>query len=567
MSSPPRIFGARACTAVPLASRLRTDTRTPTAVALASRLLTGARALTAVVLASGLMLSACASGPQTRPDTATAAPVTEGTAAGTPAAEDEAGKSAAEAPLTRPEPARGPARDFARAVGIAHRGELTAAEAALQALTREQPRLDYAWTNLGIVQERLGRPDDAERSYRQALAVAPEQEAAWDYLARLYGRTNRAVKLEAELRTLLESRTDSVPLRTALAITLLQQKKHESAANEAKLALKGDERHVRAMQVLAQVYYREGKYELSRMVLENARAIDAEDAATHNALGLVYLSLKARPQALESFKEAARLRPDFAEARNNFGALLNEAQDYPAAVTELEAAVRAAPDFASARLNLGNAYRGQGDFARARAEYEQVLKLRPDSADPLFNLAILYLDVEPPGVDTLERYKTVISYFEQYQGKGGRDERIDQYVKDARKGIEREERRRERERKDQLRKVEEQQKAEAEKAAAEKQAAEAQAAAEKAAAEKQATPAQPAAVEAPPPAPKGKKAAAPTKKARATRKKKSTSATADASEGTASPGAVSQPGSAPLPTTPSPAPAPAGSGKLANDSQ
>ncbi|MFP2913456.1 tetratricopeptide repeat protein, partial [Pyxidicoccus sp. 3LFB2] len=350
-------------------------------------------------------------------------------------------------------------------------GELTAAEAALQTLTREQPNLDYAWTNLGIVQERLGRPDDAERSYRQALAVAPEQEAAWDCLARLYGRTGRLVKLEAELRGLLEARKDSVPLRTALAITLLQQKKHESAANEAKLALKGDERHVRAMQVLAQVYYREGKHELSRMVLENARAIDATDAATHNALGLVYLALKARPQALEAFKEAARLRPDFAEARNNFGAMLNEAQDYPAAVAELEAAVRAAPDFASARLNLGNAYRGQGDFERARAEYEQVLKLRPDLADPLFNLAILYLDVEPPGVDTLERYKTVLSYFEQYEGKGGRDERIAQYVKDARKGMEREERRRERERKDQLRKAEEQQQAEAQKAAAEKQAA------------------------------------------------------------------------------------------------
>jgi hypothetical protein len=108
-------------------------------------------------------------------------------------------------------------------------------------------------------------------------------------------------------------------------------------------------------------------------------------------------------------------------------------------------------------------------------------------------------------VDTLERYKTVIRYFEQYQGKGGQDERIDQYVKDARKGLDREERRRERERKDQLRQAEEQQKAKAD-----------------------ATP-------------------------------------AGDSGGTPSLGAVSQPGSAPLP--PSPAPAPAGSGKLATDSQ
>ncbi|WNZ64026.1 tetratricopeptide repeat protein [Myxococcus sp. MxC21-1] len=139
--------------------------------------------------------------------------------------------------------------------------------------------------------------------------------------------------------------------------------------------------------------------------------------------------------------------------------MLNEAQDYEAAVTELEAAVRAAPDFASARLNLGNAHRGQGNFARARAEYEQVLMLMPRTADAYFNLAILYLDVEPPGMEPLKRYKTALTHFDNYQARGGRDDRIPQYVKDARKLIDREERRLEREQKDQLRKAAEAQKA------------------------------------------------------------------------------------------------------------
>ncbi|GHG93720.1 tetratricopeptide repeat protein [Comamonas sp. JC664] len=412
-----------------------------------------ARVLTSAVLTSGLWLSACAT-TAPRPDTAAAeAPATVST--------EEAAKPEViePAPVARPADPRGAEQDFAHAVEIARRGELTAAEAALRTLVELDPKLDYAWTNLGIVQERLGKPAEAERSYRKALEAAPEQQSAWDCLTRLYGRTGRAAKLEAELRERLTSQPDSVTLRTALAITLLQTKDLAAAAAEAKLALKGDERHVRAMQVLAQVYYREGKHELARMVLENARAIDAKDGATHNALGLVYLALDSRPQAMEAFKEASLLRPDFAEARNNFGAMLNEAQDYAAAVTELEAAVRAAPDFASARLNLGNAYRGVGDFARARAEYEQVLLLMPTAADAYFNLAILYLDVEPPGMETLKRYKTALSHFDSYQARGGRDERIAQYVKDARKLIDREERRLEREQKDQLRKAAEAQKA------------------------------------------------------------------------------------------------------------
>jgi hypothetical protein len=80
--------------------------------------------------------------------------------------------------------------------------------------------------------------------------------------------------------------------------------------------------------------------------------------------------------------------------------------------------------------------------------------------DPFFNLAILYLDLEPDGLDTIERFKTSISFFEKYKDKGGKDDRVAQYLKDAQKGIEKEERRREREKRDQLRKA---QKAEEEK--------------------------------------------------------------------------------------------------------
>ena len=133
--------------------------------------------------------------------------------------------------------------------------------------------------------------------------------------------------------------------------------------------------------------------------------------------------------------------------------MLNEAQDYEAAIKELEAAVGAAPEFTLAHLNLGNAYRGRPDVAKALQEYQLVLRSRPDLADVYFNLAVLHLDQEVAGVDTVERFKTAISYFNQYKDKGGKDERVAQYIKDATKGIEKEERRRERDKKDQLKKA------------------------------------------------------------------------------------------------------------------
>ena len=82
------------------------------------------------------------------------------------------------------------------------------------------------------------------------------------------------------------------------------------------------------------------------------------------------------------------------------------------------------------------------------------MALDPTLADTYYNLAILHLDSDVPGMDTIDRYNKAIAYFTTYKEKGGSDERVEQYLKDAAKGIDREQRRREREKKDQLRKAE-----------------------------------------------------------------------------------------------------------------
>jgi len=341
-----------------------------------------------------------------------------------------------------------------RALELVRRADYTAAERELKQLVDHNPSLDYGWTNLGVVYEREALPQQAERAYRKALELKPDQEEAWIYLARLYCRTGRASQMEAELRGRIQQSPTSLGVRTALVFVLTHQGKYEPAGGEAKKILKADERNVRAMQLLAQVYYRQGKYELAKMVLENGKAIDANDAATYNELGLVNLAFKARPAALENFKRAVELKPDFAEAKNNLGALLNDAQDYDYAIRELEGAVNAAPDFVDARLNLGNAYRGKQEFSKALSQYKQVIKLNPDLPDTYYNLAILHLDSELPNMPAIDRFKSAIAYFNQYREKGGKDERVEQYLKDANKGIEKEQRRAQRERKEQLKKAE-----------------------------------------------------------------------------------------------------------------
>ena len=246
---------------------------------------------------------------------------------------------------------------------------------------------------------------------------------------------------------------------------------------------------------LAMAYYAKKRYELAKMVLENARQVDPGEAVVWNKLGFVEIALGNRPQAFECFRKAAELRPDYPEAQINYGAVLVDAEDFAAAEKVLELAIKYAPNNAQAHLDLGNAYRGSRQFDRAQREYEKAQLLDGKLVDAQFNLAVLYIDGEKPGLPTAERLEKAIAYLDKYAAAGGSDPRLASYKRDAQVALDKERKRLAREAKDQLRKAAEAKKQEEERLAAE------------AAARQKAATAPPAAADpsaAPPPAPGAK---------------------------------------------------------------
>jgi tetratricopeptide (TPR) repeat protein len=372
---------------------------------------------------------------------------------------------------------------FAHAAEASSSGDTDGAIAALKGALSDDPKLPWAYYDLGALYERKGQYADALAAYRKALDVDGQFGDAGYAESRLLLRQKRLPEAEADLRARIDKQPGALGLRNALVYTLVQQGQLDPAVAEAKKVLKSDEKNADAMFQLATVYFKQGKSELALMVLTNAKAIHPDDPQLHNALGFVHIAMKEKALALEDFKKAAALSPDYAEAHNNLGALLNEAQDYPAAVKELETAVRDAPDFVSARLNLGNAYRGNQQYDRALAEYQKVLELAPTYKDALFNLAVLYFDGDFGQMSLSDRLGKASAYFDQFKSAGGDDPRIDQYRKDLTKLLAADKRRQERDSKDKLKKAQKD-KAEAAKAAAadaaKQRAAEAQAAKSKA---------------------------------------------------------------------------------------
>ena len=89
------------------------------------------------------------------------------------------------------------------------------------------------------------------------------------------------------------------------------------------------------------------------------------------------------------FREAVRLRPDFAQAHNNLGLVLVQSGDDAAGIASLRTAVRLAPDYADARANLG-AVLIPTDAEEAVRELEKAVELAPTLVKARFNLAAAY---------------------------------------------------------------------------------------------------------------------------------------------------------------------------------
>ena len=121
-----------------------------------------------------------------------------------------------------------------------------------------------------------------------------------------------------------------------------------------------------------------------------ARPVAEPPAEAHNILGRL-LGRNGAPgsDVAAEFREAIRLRPDFAEAHNHLGLVLIQTGDDEAGIASLREAVRISPDYAEARANLGAALTPTNAEAAIR-ELEKAVALAPASVKAQFNLAVAY---------------------------------------------------------------------------------------------------------------------------------------------------------------------------------
>ncbi len=121
-------------------------------------------------------------------------------------------------------------------------------------------------------------------------------------------------------------------------------------------------------------------------------------------LGRDFVESGKYQEAINAYKQAIKIKPDYAEAQNNLGLVYGKLGSYQEAINTFNHTIRIKPDYADAHLNLGYALGKVANYLEAKDAYILAIRIKPDYADAHLNLALTYLILGDKG-SALDEYR------------------------------------------------------------------------------------------------------------------------------------------------------------------
>ena len=248
---------------------------------------------------------------------------------------------------------------------------------------------DFRWPYyLGHVFRSTGRPTEAVDHFERALRLRPDDLAALAWLGQVHIDAGRPEAAEPHLARAHALHPDTPAVLFQLGRAAAARRDYAAAAAFLEDALRLEPAATAIRYPLAMAYRGLGDLERARAYLDRSGPRPGQGGGVtlsdplmaevntalrspqvHWDLGLYAGAREDWPEAVRQFREAVRLAPELPVVRLNLGLALNRAGAARAALGQLEAAVRLDAGLAGAHFAMGTLYERSGRDREAIERY------------------------------------------------------------------------------------------------------------------------------------------------------------------------------------------------------
>jgi len=241
---------------------------------------------------------------------------------------------------------------FARAVELHKAGKIAIAERGYRQILDTDPGHAQALYCLGQLMAAKGRFGAAKRLFTALTELRPRSEKAWAWLAQSLEARDRLIEAADAYRTIIKINPDSAGAHNRLGGLLFKLRRFDEAVKAFDRALELDPDYLEADVSRANTLFMLGKLPADRWEHYAAKNADLGDKGRQNGSANI---------AVSCYRQAIAMKDDCVRAHYGLGAVLQAKGEARAAIDSYRRAAEIDPDYLDVAERLGEA---AGRYAR-----------------------------------------------------------------------------------------------------------------------------------------------------------------------------------------------------------